>query len=91
MPERLLLRVKVQPRARRNAVGPYASGLLQVHVTTAPERGKANEAVVELVAEYLGLPKRALQITRGLASREKWVTVAGLTQTELERRLSSAE
>ena len=71
MPERVLLRVKVHPQARRNAVGAYVNGVLQVHVTAAPEKGKANENVIALLAGWLELSKGALELKRGAAARTK--------------------
>lgn len=56
-----------------------------------PERGAANEAVVDLVARTLGVPPRAVRVVSGLASRDKIVEVDGLGADETEARLASAE
>jgi uncharacterized protein YggU (UPF0235/DUF167 family) len=67
--------VRVTPRARTNAVEPGAapdgSPLLCVSVTAAPEGGRANAAVIDLVARAAGAPKSAFSVVRGLASRDK--------------------
>jgi len=70
--------VKVQPRARRNEVVGFQGDTLRVRVTAPPDRGRANQAVVELLAESLGIAKREVALVRGAASREKLVAVEGL-------------
>jgi len=62
--------VRVTPRASRNAVEQTGDGL-RVRVTTAPEGGKANAAVIKLLAAALGVPPSALTLTRGATSRDK--------------------
>ena len=55
-----------------------------------PERGRANAAVVELVAGVLGLPRSAVAVVSGHGSRRKVVEVQGLTDAEVDARLASA-
>lgn len=80
--------VRVQPRARRNAVVGLKGDALKVCVTAPPEDGRANEAVVELLSETLGVKRRQVVILTGATSRDKVVRVTGLTQGELAGRLS---
>jgi uncharacterized protein YggU (UPF0235/DUF167 family) len=61
-----------------------------VRVAAPPDRGKANRAVIELVAAALGLPERDVRLVSGRAARDKIVTVAGIAADETERRLASA-
>ena len=56
----ICLPVKVQPGARRNAIVGAHAGALKVAVNAAPEQGKANAAVIELLAEQLQLPRSKL-------------------------------
>ena len=63
--------VRVTPKARRNEVSVDQDGMLRVHVTVAPEDGKANAAVIKLLAKALGLAKSRLTLIRGAASRDK--------------------
>ncbi len=70
------LQVRVTPRARRPSIEAHPGGTLVVHVTAPAEGGRANEAVRELLAAYFKVPKRAVTITQGLASRRKLVDVA---------------
>jgi hypothetical protein len=75
------VRVKVQPRARREGllgVAPAADGpRLRLAVTAAPEDGRANRAVCALLAEALGVAPSAVQVVHGATAREKTVSVAG--------------
>ena len=61
-----------------------------MRVTAAPEDGKANDAVVALLAERLGVPRRAVRVAGGASSRVKWIEVDGLEEAELWRRLEAA-
>lgn len=67
-------KVRVTPHAKQNKV-VESDGVLRVYTTTAPEKGRANGAVVELLSEYLGVQKSRIKISKGLASREKLVAV----------------
>lgn len=62
--------VRVTPRAARNAV-EAEGGILRVKVTAVPEDGKANAAVIKLLAKALGLPKSRLALIRGETARDK--------------------
>lgn len=70
------LAVRVTPRASRNAVLRDGDAL-RVTVTTVPEGGKANAAVVKLLAKALGIPKSRLELLRGETSRDKLFRIAG--------------
>jgi uncharacterized protein (TIGR00251 family) len=82
-----LLDLKVSPKASRNAITGFLGEALKVAVTAAPERGKANEAVEELLAEALDLPRGAVRVVAGQTSRNKRLEVAGLDAAEMRRRL----
>lgn len=71
-PEAVLLHVRVQPKARANAVKGWHGAALRVSVTAAPEDGKANRAVIELLAETFDVPPSSINLVRGAASRDKW-------------------
>ncbi len=62
--------VRVTPRASRNAV-IVDGDLIRVTVTTVPEDGKANAAVIKLLAKALGVAKSRLTLIRGATAREK--------------------
>lgn len=69
--------LRVTPKASRNAVVPAEcpGGPLRIYVTTAPEGGKANAAVLKLLAKALGLPKSRLTIVQGDTGRDKLVQI----------------
>ena len=67
--------VTVTARAKRASVTPMADGSLKVTVTAPPERGRANAAVIEALAEYWDVPQRAVRIVQGLANRRKVVAI----------------
>jgi len=79
--------VRVQPRARRNVVAWLKGDALKVCVTAPPEDGRANEAVVELLADTLGVKRRQVEIIAGATSRDKVVRVRGLSRSELAAKL----
>jgi uncharacterized protein (TIGR00251 family) len=70
--------VRVQPRASRSAIEGVHAGALKVRLTAPPVDGAANEALVELLADRLGVPKRAVVIVGGASSRTKVVEVDGV-------------
>jgi uncharacterized protein len=86
------LRLRVVPGASRNPgiVGRYGEAW-KVRVSAPPERGAANRAVLELLADRLGVPRAAVRLVSGQASRDKIVEVAGMGHVEIEARLASAE
>jgi uncharacterized protein YggU (UPF0235/DUF167 family) len=61
-----------------------------VRVAAPPEGGRANDAVVRLLADSLGVAAADVSIVSGLASRDKTVSLSGLDEAELERRLAAA-
>ena len=81
------LRLRVSPRARRNAVLGLRGDVLKLSVTAAPERGRANEAVLALLAGTLDLPPTALLLVSGSTSKDKVVEIP-LTRDEIARRLA---
>ena len=75
------LDIRVQSRASRNAI-EVDGERITVRVTAAPESGKANDAVVSLLAKRLGVPKRSVQIVRGHKSRDKRIRIEGISAAE---------
>ncbi|MDD5020376.1 MAG: DUF167 domain-containing protein [Candidatus Omnitrophica bacterium] len=71
----MILEVRVIPKASRNKVALDAAGACKVYVTAAPERGKANKALIELLAGHFGVRKTDVRITRGLHAHSKVVEI----------------
>ena len=67
-------KVRVTPHARQNKL-VESDGVLRVYVTAAPEKCRANAAVVELLAEYFDVPKSRIKILKGLTFSEKTVAI----------------
>jgi len=84
------VRLRVSPGARRNElVGRHGEGW-KVRVAAPPEGGRANDAVLNLLARELSLPRRSLSIVSGQSAREKVVRMEGIDRAETERRLEAA-
>jgi uncharacterized protein (TIGR00251 family) len=72
---RRLIEVKVRPRAKRREVIPESASRLTVKVTSAPDRGRANEEVRRLLAEHFGLPVSKVRIVHGEKSPHKLIAL----------------
>jgi uncharacterized protein (TIGR00251 family) len=84
------VRLRVSPGAKRNElVGRHGEGW-KVRVAAPPAGGRANDAVLDLLARELSLPRRSLSIVSGQATREKVVQMEGIDGAETERRLEAA-
>ncbi|MBM4406459.1 MAG: DUF167 domain-containing protein [Chloroflexi bacterium] len=81
--------IKAQPGARRNEVAGYRGEALLVRVTAPPEGGKANEAIIETLAEALGIAKSSVTLVRGAASRQKVVQIEGIAEATARRLLDA--
>jgi uncharacterized protein len=84
------LRVRVSPGASRAAVvGRYGEGW-KIRVAAPPEGGRANAAVVRLLADTLALPREAVKLVSGQGTRDKIVELTGAGRSQVDRRLESA-
>ena len=77
---------RVHPRAPRNGVDGVHAGTLRIRVTAPPVDGEANEAVVSVLAEWLGVAARDVRIVSGGAARSKLVEVDGVSADVVRRR-----
>jgi hypothetical protein len=84
------LTVRLQPRARRNAILDERDGVLRVSVAAAPVDGLANAALCKLLAKRAGIARGRVSVIRGERSREKVVRVEGLSLGELRSALGLA-
>lgn len=69
------LAVSVQPNAKRTAADGLHDGALRVRLGAPPVDGKANQLLIDWLADELGVPKRAVQLVRGETSRRKWLAI----------------
>ena len=81
------LTVRLQPRAKRNAIGKERDGVLRVTVAAPPVDGKANAALCKLIAKKAGVARGRVSVIRGERSREKVVRVDGVAPGDLRRAL----
>jgi uncharacterized protein YggU (UPF0235/DUF167 family) len=86
----LKLPIKVVPGSSRSGIAGWLGEALRVRVTAPAEGGRANAAVEATLAQALGLPKGAARIVAGARSPWKTVEIAGLSETEVHRRLAKA-
>ena len=82
------MRLRVSPGSRKTELAGRHGDGWKVRVSAPPEGGRANEAVLALLAERVGLPRRSLVIVSGRTSRDKVVEMTGIDHEEAERRLS---
>lgn len=71
----MIVQVTVRAGARRNAVETQPDGGLKIWTTTAPEKGKANQDVVEMVAKHYGVARSCVEIMRGATSNKKTIKI----------------
>jgi hypothetical protein len=86
-PRGAVLGVKAQPAAKKDAILGERAGALRVAVTAAPERGRANDAIVELVAAALKLKRSQISLLTGETSRDKRLLIEGITPDDLKARV----
>jgi uncharacterized protein (TIGR00251 family) len=77
------IHVRVIPRSSKNSIEWEGAGL-KVHVTAPPVDGAANDALIALLAQCLGLHKREIQIVRGTSGRNKTVEITGISAESIE-------
>ena len=87
-PDGLVLPVRAQPGARKNAVTGEHVGALRVAVSAAPEKGKANAAIRAVLVDALGLKNSQVNLLSGETSRDKTFVVSGIEADELRRRIA---
>jgi uncharacterized protein (TIGR00251 family) len=85
------LPLRVQPKAKRNAVVGEQAGALKVSVTAPPEDGRANDAVLALLRDKYNLQRSQLALLSGHTNRNKVVLVRGVTPGQLAALIEGAE
>ncbi len=83
----VVLAVKVVPNSSRDLIAGLLGDELKVKVSRPPEGGKANEAVVELLAGVLGIPAKRVAVVSGHTQARKRVLVVGMAAGEIQARL----
>lgn len=81
------LSVRLTPRASSNAVVRYSDGVLSLRLTAPPVEGAANAACCAFVAELLGVRSAQVMVSQGHKSRDKVLTITGLSEETVRERL----
>ncbi|MCX8053293.1 MAG: DUF167 domain-containing protein [Armatimonadetes bacterium] len=82
-----VIRVHVTPRGSRNEVAGWYGNTIHIRTTAPPVDGAANAAVVKLMADFLGVRKSQVRILAGENSREKTLSIEGLSDDEIRSRV----
>ncbi|MDX1601121.1 MAG: DUF167 domain-containing protein [Anaerolineales bacterium] len=84
------LTIRVTPRARRTEIGEVMKdGTLRIRVQQPPVDGKANRALIEFLAEMLGVRKNRVEIVAGARGLDKIVSVLDMTAAEVQSRIEA--
>ena len=83
----VVIAVRVVPRAGRSGIAGTRGGALLVRLNAPPVEGAANDELIEVIADTLGVPRRAVTIVSGERSRSKRVRVAGVDADHVASRL----
>jgi uncharacterized protein (TIGR00251 family) len=82
--------VRAQPGARRNAIVGEQAGALKVAVTAPPDKGRANDAILEVLAGALGLKRSQVELVAGQTSRAKKVLLRGIKAVQARELIERA-
>jgi hypothetical protein len=88
--EGTILPVRAHAGAKRNEIARPQEGALRVDVTQAPEQGKANKAIIAVLAKRLSLRKSQIELISGATSRQKRFLVRGISPADLSTHIDRA-
>ena len=88
-PRMATITIKVVPHASRDQICGFLDKALKIQVMAPPEGGRANQAVIEVLSEALGIKRHQIQLLKGHFQAQKVLQIAGLTQTELDQKLAN--
>ncbi|MFA6185751.1 MAG: DUF167 domain-containing protein [Phycisphaerae bacterium] len=86
-PNGIIFGVKVVPAGSKTSIEGIYGDMLKVKLSAAPEKGKANEALIEFLAEKLGVKRKFVKIVSGQTSKVKQVAVEQMSQQEFFERI----
>ncbi|MGA3094725.1 MAG: DUF167 domain-containing protein [Dehalococcoidales bacterium] len=87
--DKAILAVRVTPGAKRNAITALKEGVWNIKIAAPPVEGRANEELVAFLSKKLDIRRSSLNVIKGQSSRNKLVSVSGMSQKEIARRLSA--
>jgi len=85
----VILRVRVQPKASRNALCLESDGRIRVALTSPPVEGAANKALTKFMAKHLKVAHGTIRLISGAKSRNKTLDITGITAAEVRERLTN--
>jgi uncharacterized protein len=88
MPLSCTVEVRLKPNSRQESVTAGDNGVVVARVNAPPIEGRANAALIEIIAETLSIPKSRVSIKRGHTSKNKVVEIVGLTKEQVAKRIS---
>ena len=77
--EQAKLNIRVHPGSSKNMITGYTDGILNVKISTRPEKGKANASLVKYLSDLLGIGKSRIEIQKGTTSRNKLIVIQGIS------------
>lgn len=88
-PRGAILPVRAHAGSRKNGILGQREGLLRIAVTAAPEKGKANRAIVDVLSKALGVAKSSIELVAGETATKKRFLISGVSVDELRAKLES--
>jgi uncharacterized protein (TIGR00251 family) len=81
----VIFAVRIQPRASKNEIAGEIAGAIKIRLRAPAVEGRANEALIDFLADLLKTPKAAVRILSGERSRIKRLEIRGVTKRQIER------
>lgn len=79
---RIIFDIKVVPGSSKTVIAGIYNGMLKVRLAAAPEKGKANQALIELLAEKFNIPKNSIAILSGQTSKIKKISIPDMPEVK---------
>ncbi len=83
----MMIRLKVVPSSSRDQIVGWLGDSLKIKVAAPPEKGKANQAVIQLLARTMGIEPSAIRVVSGESSPHKIVEISGVDSWDFEQKL----
>lgn len=88
--ESVVFSILLTPKSSRNKVGSVHNGSLKLYVTAAPEKGKANKAMCEFLADLLDIPVSWVKVSVGATSRQKRVVIDNVNKADVLKAIGDS-
>ncbi|MDQ7826466.1 MAG: DUF167 domain-containing protein [Candidatus Eremiobacteraeota bacterium] len=88
---RIHIAVKVHPRSARDEIAAFKDGVIHVKLRALPQEGRANEALIEYLASFLGIRKSDISLVRGARAKDKLLAITGVAMDTLIRKVTAVK